>query len=76
MTKKVHVTITESEALAIETEYHRLHQELLERKKAGLESKRKKLTETMVRKAAIKLGLKRLKTLTYEEFERVLKNKT
>lgn len=69
LTKRIHVTIPDSLALAIEKEYHRLHQELIKMKEAGIYPKGKRLTQTSVRAVVIELGLEHMKELDYDQFE-------
>ena len=73
MTKKVHVTISDSLLLEVEEQFHRLHQQLLKMKVSGARSKRKKFTLTMVREVAMSLGLEKLKELDYLQFEECYK---
>lgn len=75
LTKRIHVTIPDSLVLAIEEEYHRIHQELLKLKRSGRYPKSKRLTQTMIRTVVIKLGLKEFKEINYEQFEKLLKQK-
>jgi len=67
--KPIHVTIDSELALTIETEYHRLHQELLHLKRLGARSKRYKFTQKMVREVGFRVGIEKLKELTFEQFE-------
>lgn len=69
MTKRIHVTIPDWLALGIEKEYHRLHQELIKMKDAGIYPKGERLTQTSVRAVVIELGLEQMKQLNYEQFE-------
>jgi len=67
--KPVHITITSELALTMETEYHRLHQELLKLKRTGARPKRYKFTQKMVREVGFRIGIEKLKILTFEQFE-------
>jgi len=56
-------------ALAIESEQHRLHQLLLRLKKEGKRPNSATITETVVIRLAILLGLETLQALSFEAFE-------
>jgi len=66
---RLDLTVDAKLALAIETEQHRLHQELLRLKREGKKPQSTTVTERQVTRVALILGLDALKRLNFEEFE-------
>ena len=52
----------------LEQEVHRLDQEMIKLKRAGVISKKRKLLKSDVRNLAMIIGIEKLKTLSYQEF--------
>lgn len=62
------IFLSENDLFRVETEYHRLHQELLKLKRSGIIPKSRRIREVDVFRVAIKLGLDTMNNLTYEQF--------
>jgi len=55
----------------LKREHHRLEQELIKLQEKGIRAKRIRVTEGMVIKVATCIGIEKLRTLTYLEFEKL-----
>lgn len=57
----------------VEKEFHRLHQQFLKLQELGLIPKSRKLKRSNVKFLALIIGITELEKLTYEDFEKKLK---